>query len=277
MIVESNNKNDYFKKGISAYILTKNNEKTIKNALNSVKWANEIIIVDGLSEDGTINICREYGEKVKIFQRKFEGFDNERNFAISKCQHKWVIEIDADETYSENLQDSIKKVINSDTDYGAFKIKRIDHFLKRYLTTLKLVRLYRNGKAKYYGSTHECIKIKGKTSPKPLLGICNHHPNDTNSLFDIIKQMDRETEKELLKRFKNKEMSLPIIFINMTLRPIFLFFGILIYKKFILSGMPGFIWALNNSYYEFLIYVKYYERKYIQKDRKVKKEKMRNL
>ena len=106
-------------KKVSAFILTKNNEEQIRDALECVKWVDEIVIIDGFSSDKTLNICKEYG--CRIYQKNFEGFDKERNFAINKCSHGWIFEIDSDEIIDDALKKSILNAVKSN-EYDAYYI-----------------------------------------------------------------------------------------------------------------------------------------------------------
>ncbi|MFH1173764.1 MAG: glycosyltransferase family 2 protein [archaeon] len=262
------------KKGISVFILTKNCEETVRKTLESVRWADEIIIVDGFSTDKTLEICKRY--KAKIFQRKFEGFDKERNFGIAQCKYPWIFEIDADEYLTEELEQDIQDIVAHDADGDYFTIKRKDYYLRRHLTTLKLIRLYRQGVARYENPTHEQIIVKGRKG-RCLNGHAEHMATDTDSIFDDLRKIEHETEKEVLNRFKNEDMGKLSLLVNMIVRPVVLFFAWYVYKGFFRSGIPGLIFCLYNSFiYEFLIYVKYYEKKYIRGNTKINKMVLQN-
>src|SRR4051794_6312308 len=86
---------------ISAFMICKNEEKVIANALESLKWADEIIIVDGYSIDKTLEVAKLFTDK--IFQREWTNFGEQRNFALQKCSHPWVFFLDADEVCSPEL------------------------------------------------------------------------------------------------------------------------------------------------------------------------------
>jgi len=99
------------KKSISAVIITKNEEDRIKDCLESVKWADEIIIVDSFSADRTVEICRGYTNK--IFQREMKGFGEQKQFAVEQAASDWILSIDADEVVTEGLRDEIQKVLSN--------------------------------------------------------------------------------------------------------------------------------------------------------------------
>ena len=105
---------------ISAY----NEEKNIRRCLESVKWADEIIVVDSKSTDHTVQICREYTDKIIL--RDFPGHIEQKNFAIDQAADNWVFCLDADEEATPELQDEIKSVLEGeDTDERDLQVAAI--------------------------------------------------------------------------------------------------------------------------------------------------------
>ncbi|KAB2850534.1 MAG: glycosyltransferase family 2 protein, partial [Ignavibacterium sp.] len=93
------------KNKISAVIITGNEEKNIKDCLQSVTWADEIIVVDSESIDNTVKIAKEFTDKV--FVQKWLGYAKQKSYAISLAKNEWVISLDADERVTEALKDEI--------------------------------------------------------------------------------------------------------------------------------------------------------------------------
>jgi glycosyltransferase involved in cell wall biosynthesis len=87
---------------ISAFIVCMNEEKNIRRCLDSLKWCDEIIVVDSGSSDTTLDICREYN--TKIFQRPWPGFVEQKRFALSQCTNEWILNLDSDEEVSSALR-----------------------------------------------------------------------------------------------------------------------------------------------------------------------------
>ena len=83
---------------LSVLIITKNEEKNIRRCLESIQWADEIIVVDTFSSDKTVAICREFTDKV--FQKNWTGYGPQKNFCASKAKNRWVLNVDADEIIS---------------------------------------------------------------------------------------------------------------------------------------------------------------------------------
>ena len=90
---------------ITVTIICTNEEKKIRGALESVKWADEIVIIDGGSKDRTLEICREYTDN--IFVNPWPGWIEQKNLAISKSRNKWILSLDSDERVSKELMDEI--------------------------------------------------------------------------------------------------------------------------------------------------------------------------
>ena len=97
---------------ISVCIICFNEEKNIRRCLESSKWADEIIVVDSMSQDRTAEIAREYTDKV--YQRAWSGYAEQKNFAFSKAKGDWILSIDTDEEINQGLQDEIRKEIEKE-------------------------------------------------------------------------------------------------------------------------------------------------------------------
>ncbi len=114
---------------ISVCIITKNEERYIRRCLESIKdVVDEIIVLDGCSEDKTIEICKEYTERV--YTHKFSGsFAEERTIVLSMAKYDWILQIDADETISIKLQKYIKE-FKEDNEYVAYSFARRNYYDK---------------------------------------------------------------------------------------------------------------------------------------------------
>ncbi|MDR0800829.1 MAG: glycosyltransferase family 2 protein, partial [Endomicrobium sp.] len=118
-------------KKVSAYILTKNEERHIKECIESIKWADEIIVVDDFSGDDTADIAKEMG--CKVVQNKFEYFGRQRNFALSQCSYEWVICLDADERITPALKKEIECQLRDSPKYDAFIASRRSRFINKWI------------------------------------------------------------------------------------------------------------------------------------------------
>src|SRR5210317_2112906 len=113
---------------ISCVIITFNEEENISRTLNSVKWCDEIVVVDSGSVDKTIKISKEYN--CKIYPKEFNGYGEQKRYAVSLASNDWILNIDADEVVSDELSDEIINIFKDD------EIKFNGFFLPRSLIFL---------------------------------------------------------------------------------------------------------------------------------------------
>lgn len=150
---------------LSIVVLVKNEQDRIKACLESVKWADEIIVIDNGSTDDTIKIVKQYTDK--IFKVSQQDFSSVRNFAMEKTQGDWVLFVDADERVMKNLQDEIRTMISS-PDYSAYAISRKNIIFGRKVSYTPfwpdwVIRLLKKSDFdKWVGKVHEYPKFKGK-------------------------------------------------------------------------------------------------------------------
>src|SRR3989338_7386446 len=121
---------------LSVVIIVKNEEKRIADCLESVRWADEIIVLDDMSTDKTVEITRRYTDKV--FQRKMDIEGVHRNHAYSLAGNEWVLSLDADEKVSPELKDEIAKVVDEGTDCNVFAIP-LHNYIGDYIAIRALI------------------------------------------------------------------------------------------------------------------------------------------
>ena len=112
---------------ITALVTTFNEEKNIGNCLESVKWADEILIIDSFSTDKTLEICKQYG--AKILEREYIYPAEQKNWAIPQAKNPWVILLDADEIAEDGIKTEIEKLLAENPKYTAFWIRRKNYYL----------------------------------------------------------------------------------------------------------------------------------------------------
>ena len=150
---------------LSVIVITKNEETNIKKCLETVKWADEIIVLDSGSTDNTVEIAKEYTNKV--FVTDFPGFGRQKNRALEKATGTWVLSLDADEVLSPELQKEIKEVVRKNLDQDAYKIPRLSSYCGKVIKygdwrKEKSIRLFRRDKGKFSEDlVHEHIAIDG--------------------------------------------------------------------------------------------------------------------
>jgi glycosyltransferase involved in cell wall biosynthesis len=148
---------------ISGVIIAKNEEKMIEEALESLSFCDEIILIDNGSVDKTKEIAKKMGAKIHEIQTN--DFSEIRNFGLQKAQSDWILYLDADERINDKLRDSIKKVISDDSKFSAFFLRRKNYYLGRHEWPKieKMQRLFKKEKLKtWQGKLHESPVIEGE-------------------------------------------------------------------------------------------------------------------
>ncbi len=239
----------------SIAIVTKNEESNIKDALESVKDAAEIIIIDSFSTDKTVEICKNYTEKV--FIKEWQGYAKQKQMAVDLAGCQWVLVLDADERVTPELKTEIIEAIKGDRHNG-FYIPRKNHFIGRWIKYSGwwpdyTLRLFKKDLGRFEErEVHEKVAVKGSVAylKNPLA-----HYTYT-SIADYIKRMDVYSllaSKELRKG--GFRATLP----DLLFRPGFTFIKMFFFRLGFLDGMHGLILAVLYSYYTFLKYAKTWE------------------
>ena len=116
---------------LTALIPCRNESVNIRDCLESVKWADEIFVVDSFSTDDTLDICREYTDR--IIQHEYVNSAAQKNWAIPQATHSWVLIVDADERVPPDLADEIRRIVADDGPRDGYYLKRRSYFLGRLI------------------------------------------------------------------------------------------------------------------------------------------------
>jgi heptosyltransferase-2 len=153
---------------LSALIITYNEEKHIKEVLQDIDFADEIIVIDSFSKDNTVALVNEF-EKAQLIQNKFVDYSSQRNFAIECAKNPWILFIDADERFTEELKEEVIETIQKPNASSAYLFYRTFMFEDEKLhfsgwQTDKIFRLFQKDKAKYVTErlVHEKLTVSGK-------------------------------------------------------------------------------------------------------------------
>jgi len=247
---------------LSIAIITKNEEANLARTLDSVRWADEIVIVDCGSTDRTEEIARSFG--AKFFVEEWKGFGAQKNSAIAKCSAEWILALDADEEVSLELADEIRQLLGGPLLHEAYFLPRRNLFLGRwirhggYYPDPKL-RLFRKGKAQFEERVvHETIRPTGSTGQ--LRGDLLHHAYPT--LESYIEHMNRYSSlgaAQAIARGKTSRNPLSF-FWNVFLAPAATFKYNYFFRLGFLDGREGFLLHLYHSAYVSWKYAKAWER-----------------
>ena len=152
---------------ISALLITYNEEDNIKRFIEDASYADEIIVVDSFSTDKTVEIIQSFPQ-VKLYQKEFVNFTDQKNFAITKASHEWITFFDADEHIPFALREEIIQVINQPNTLDAYYVGRKFYFQDKVLNYSgmqndKAIRLLKKSKCRYKDNrlVHELIDCKG--------------------------------------------------------------------------------------------------------------------
>lgn len=232
---------------ITTIVLTKNEEKNLKECLNSIKFADEIIVIDDNSTDKTVSIAKERG--AIVIENTLATFSEQRNLGLKKASYEWVLFIDADEIIPKDLALEIQKAI--ERPYDGYFILRKDKFLghdMRFgdLGNVWLLRLAKKDKALWVGDIHEILKVNGRTTHLKNSILHSSHEN----ISEFVEKIDNYSTLRALELKKNKVK--PFLF-DVLLFPLGKFTYLYIFKLGFLDGIYGFIHAIFMSMYSFLV------------------------
>lgn len=242
---------------LSVVIITFNEEHNLPRTLESVKWADEIVVVDSGSTDRTVEVAKSYGAKVWI--EPWKGFAAQKNSALEKATCDWILSLDADEEATPGLKDEIAKLASDQSPKDGYFIPRRNMFLGRFIRhggfypDAKL-RLFRRGAATFEARlVHEDAQLKG-TAGK-LTADLIHHAYPT--LSGYVEHMNRYSSlgAEMWKQKRRRGFS----FLNIVIRPIFTFVYNYCFRLGFLDGREGLLLHLYHSVYVSWKYAKLWE------------------
>ena len=252
---------------LSVAIITHNEEQNLPRTLASVQWADEIIVVDSGSTDGTLDIARSFnarGVNLRIIERPWPGFAAQKNFAIAECTGGWVLSLDADEELTPELQQEIRKLFTEPPLADAFLIRRRNLFLGRWIKhggfypDAKL-RLFRRGAAQFEDRfpVHETIVFHGETAT--LDNDLIHHAYPTLSTY--IEHMERYSTlgAEILIAKGRTSRSWLAFVTNVWLVPQLTFQWNYFFRGGFLDGREGLLLHLYQAVYTSWKYAKAWE------------------
>ena len=238
---------------LSVLILAKNEEKNIVDCINSVAFANEIIVIDDFSTDKTKQLAESLG--AVVYQRSMNGdWGGQQTYAIKKANNKWIFFIDADERATTELADEISRVVKEDR-LGGYWIKRINHFDGKLikhgpLSPDYVCRLMPAEGAYVEGFVHP--KIIHKYQDKKLAKHMIHYTYNTWTQY-----LNKMNHYSSLAAEKSKKEGKACNFIlDVILRPIFAFFKMYVLKLGFLDGKIGYMLAMNYANYTMNKYIK---------------------
>ena len=241
------------KKRISAIILSFNEEDFIEAAIQSVAFADEIIVLDSYSVDNTVKISQN--QKVRIIQREFDDFSSQKNYAIDQADNDWIFFLDADERVTPELESEIQQVLLTETAEVGYFVHRDFYFLQQRILyggwqTDKVMRLFNKKHCRYNGNlVHELIDYDGEVGF--LKNRLKHY--SYRSFDHYMKKLINYSTLQARELYKNKTS---VSILKMLVKPPFRFFILYIVRLGFMDGFPGFILASQHSYAVLMRYLK---------------------
>ena len=182
---------------ITVLLPTYNCEASVRDTLQSVKWADEILVVDSFSTDGTLDICRSYG--ARVIQHQYVNSASQKNWAVPQSLHEWVLQIDSDEVLQPGLREEIERTVaNARQETHAFRIPRRNHFLGKWMRFGAMypdyqIRLFRRDHGGWQSrEVHAHLMVAGRI--ETLAHAILH--SDAPCIAARIRHMDRYTRYE---------------------------------------------------------------------------------
>ena len=237
---------------ITAIIPTLNEEIHIEEAIASVSFADEIIVIDSFSSDNTVQLAKKHN--VKIIQREFDDFSSQKNYAIAQASHHWIYILDADERVTPQVRAEILKAVKSPNGNVGFFVRRSFYFMGKNLQyggcqRDKVLRLFLKDFCQYQGLVHETIVANGP------IGFFKHKIDHFSykNYNHYISKMNLYAELRAKEYFKQELRPNPFHFV---IKPIARFCIHYLIRFGFLDLYPGFVWARVQAYGVFARYAK---------------------
>lgn len=247
---------------LSVTIITLNEEANIAQAIQSVAWADEIVVVDSGSSDRTCEIAREQGARVLV--NPWSGYGQQKNFAQAQARHPWVLNIDADERVSANLAEEIRHAI-ARSDSGAsgavgFSFPRKTYYLGRWIRhggwyPNVLTRVTKRDRGRWTEPpVHEELRVEGEV-------VQLSEPLDHFAFSSIQDQILTNIRFSRLGSLHLRDQGQSASLVKLIFKPIGKFFETYFLKWGILDGIAGFIISVNAAHSMFLKYAYLFENR----------------
>ena len=241
---------------LSVVVLTKNEESRIAACLESVSWADEIVVVDDGSADNTVNVVKKYTQKIIIKNMDIEG--RHRNWAYAQAKNPWVLSLDADEIVTPGLKEEISAVLKNDPPENGFTIPRRNYIGNYWVRhggwyPSPQLKLFKKDKFRYE---------EAAVHPRAIMDDpCGHLKNDLihysyRNIEDFLRKLNNQTTYEAQKWLgQNKPMRLR----RFIWRSLDRFIRSYFVRKGYKDGFIGFTIAYFAALYQFISYLKYRE------------------
>jgi glycosyltransferase involved in cell wall biosynthesis len=227
-------------------VITLNEEARLRACLESVAWADEIVVVDAESEDKTIQIAREFTEQVVV--RPWPGFATQKNFGLDLARGDWILSLDADEEVSPELREEIARILADPAAGDGYALPRKNIYWGRWVRHGGLypdwqTRLFRRGRARFVErDVHESVRVAGRVGR--LRGALLHR--SYRDMADFLARADRYSTLAAQEWVRSGR---PARARDLVLRPVGRFLGMYVLRLGCLDGWRGLLLATLYAYY----------------------------
>ncbi len=242
---------------VTATVITFNEAANIEAALASLSWADEIIVVDSESTDGTVSIARKFTDRV--FVRPWPGYIAQKNFAAGQASHDWIFSLDADERVTPALAGEITQLMLKPSPLTTgYRVPRVTFHLGRWMRSTDWypdyqLRLYDRRRARWSGKyVHESVRADGPV--QDLRGELQHYAY--RDLAHHFQTMDRYTTLAARQMFEDGRQA---GYFDLLLHPPAAFFRNYVLRGGFKDGVPGLIVSAMNARYVGLKFAKLWE------------------
>lgn len=265
---------------VSILILTKNEQQDLPGCLDSVAWSDDIVVLDSMSTDATVEIAK--AKQARVVERPFDNWAAHQNWALQHIdfKHPWVLYIDADERVTESLREGIRAAMESPGEHVAFRIQRRDFLMGRWLKHVQAspyyLRLFKPQHMRYERLVNPVSIANGPVGDAS--GWLDHSPfsKGFGHWFDrhnwysrleaeqILENRRNQQRFSLLKAFTAKDFHerrfhQKELFYRLPARPTIRFLVLYVLKLGLLDGRAGYTYARLQSIYESMIVLKTWE------------------
>ena len=246
-------------KPISSYIIAYNEEEKIADAINSVRWADEIIVADSFSQDRTAEIAAHMG--ARVVQIPFDGFGNLRNKAIANCSHPWIFSLDSDERCTPEVRDEILDIVRSEDALDVYFVPRKNFFMGKWIKhsgfypNYRQPQLFKNGAMRYQPDpVHEGFVLRTDQPVGYLQHAIWQYPfKDFDEIIGKAQRYSSLGAERMARQGKTAGLSSALIHATWA------FIQHFIMKRGIFDGRAGFAIAFGNFEGTYYKYMKLYE------------------
>lgn len=240
---------------LSVVMIARNEKRNLARALNSVRFADEVVVLDSGSTDGTQALAKALGARVET--REFTGFAEMKNAAVDLARGEWIFVLDADEEVTPPLAEAILAAVERPDGPDAYGVPRLSSFLGRWIRHSSwfpdyTIRLFRSGTARFRPvRVHESLAVEGRVERFPKTAYMKHYTYETMEQY--LAKLNQYTSLAAVDMIEKGRRPMPW---DLFIHPPFTFFRQYFLRAGWRDGVHGLVLALLSGFYVFIKYLK---------------------